>query len=191
MITKLNNWLPYYLTKRNGIVTGEISPIALNFYSITQIVVLLLISILILHSSIQQMLYYEHKIDFRLTKTKSYQYSVIIYYSLSNKELPHYFYSNDFTSRIKRADYLYLSPVSFRICIISINIQSLWFFKLLSIWATWTINRTYTCVSAFQRQHWLTLDFLYNLVQLHLTSLKILLTERLLRQRPEIYFLLR
>nr|DAV79025.1 MAG TPA: hypothetical protein [Caudoviricetes sp.] len=35
------------------------------------------------------------------------------------------------------------------------------------------------------------MDFLYNLVQLHLTSLKILLTERLLRQRPEIYFLLR
>ncbi len=34
------------------------------------------------------------KIGLHLTKTKSYQYSVIIYYSLSNKELPHYFYSN-------------------------------------------------------------------------------------------------
>nr|DAV23179.1 MAG TPA: hypothetical protein [Caudoviricetes sp.] len=67
---------------------------ALNFYSITQIVVLLLISILILHSLIQQMLYNEHKTDLRLTNTKSYQYSVIICYSLSNKELPHYFYSN-------------------------------------------------------------------------------------------------
>ena len=40
------------------------------------------------------MLYNEHKTDLRLTNTKSYQYSVIICYSLSNKELPHYFYSN-------------------------------------------------------------------------------------------------
>ena len=192
MITKLNNWLPYYLTKRNGIVTGEISPIALNFYSITQIVVLLLISILILHSSIQQMLYYEHKIDFRLTKTKSYQYSVIIYYSLSNKELPHYFYSNAFTSRIKRADYLYLSPVSFRICIISINIQSLWFFNLMSIWATLTINRTYTHISAYQRHDWFI--WIFSTI-LHSstwqTSRFFSPSERLLRQRPEIYFLLR
>ena len=60
---------------------------ALNFYSITQIVVLLLISILILHSLIQQMLYNEHKTDLRLTNTKSYKYSVIICYRLSNKEL--------------------------------------------------------------------------------------------------------
>lgn len=129
------------------------SPVTLNIHSITQIVVLLLISILILHLSIQQMFHYEHKIDLRLTKTKSYQYSVIIYYSLSNKELPRYFYSNAFTSRIKRADYLYLSPVSFRKDFCFINFFYYICFKLLSIWATWTINRTYTCVSAFQRQH--------------------------------------
>lgn len=97
------------------------------------------------------MLYYEHKIDFRLTKTKSYQYSVIIYYSLSNKELPHYFYSNDFTSRIKRADYLYLSPVSFRKDFCFINFFYYICFNLMSIWATRTINRTYTHISAYQR----------------------------------------
>lgn len=138
------------------------------------------------------MFYYEHKIDFRLTKTKSYQYSVIIYYSLSNKELPHYFYSNAFTSRIKRADYLYLSPVSFRICIISINIQSLWFFNLMSIWATRTINRTYTHISAYQRHDWFI--WIFSTI-LHSstwqTSRFFSPSERLLRQRPEIYFLLR
>ena len=101
------------------------------------------------------MLYYEHKIDFRLTKTKSYQYSVIIYYSLSNKELPHYFYSNAFTSRIKRADYLYLSPVSFRKDFCFINFFYYICFNLMSIWATRTINRTYTHISAYQRHNWL------------------------------------
>lgn len=137
------------------------------------------------------MLYYEHKIDFRLTKTKSYQYSVIIYYSLSNKELPHYFYSNAFTSRIKRADYLYLSPVSFR--------KDFLFYKFLLLYLFYfDVDLGYSddkqdlythfCVSTTQLAY---LDFLYNLAQFHLTSLKILLTERLLHQRPEIYFLLR
>lgn len=137
------------------------------------------------------MLYYEHKIDFRLTKTKSYQYSVIIYYSLSNKELPHYFYSNDFTSRIKRADYLYLSPMSFR--------KDFLFYKFLLLYVFYfNVDLGYSddkqdlythfCVSTTQLVY---LDFLYNLAQFHLPSLKILLTERLLHQRPEIYFLLR
>lgn len=137
------------------------------------------------------MLYYEHKIDFRLTKTKSYQYSVIIYYSLSNKELPHYFYSNAFTSRIKRADYLYLSPMSFR--------KDFLFYKFLLLYVFYfNVDLGYSddkqdlythfCVSTTQLAY---LDFLYNLAQFHLPSLKILLTERLLHQRPEIYFLLR
>ena len=47
---------------------------------------------------------------------------------------------------------------------------------------------THFCVSTTQLAY---LDFLYNLAQFHLASLKILLTERLLHQRPEIYFLLR
>ena len=137
------------------------------------------------------MLYYEYKIDFRLTKTKSYQYSVIIYYSLNNKELPHYFYSYAFTSRIKRADYLYLSPMSFR--------KDFLFYKFLLLYVFYfNVDLGYSddkqdlythfCVSTTQLAY---LDFLYNLAQFHLTSLKILLTERLLYQRPEIYFLLR
>lgn len=123
------------------------------------------------------MLYYEHKIDFRLTKTKSYQYSVIIYYSLSNKELPHYFYSNAFTSRIKRADYLYLSPMSFR--------KDFLFYKFLLLYVFYfNVDLGYSddkqdlythfCISTTRLIY---LDFLYNLAQFHLTNLKILLTE--------------
>lgn len=138
------------------------------------------------------MLYYEHKIDFRLTKTKSYQYSVIIYYSLSNKELPHYFYSNAFTSRIKRTDYLYLSPVSFRKDFCFINFFYYICFNLMSIWATRTINRTYTHISAYQRHDWF--SWIFSTI-LHSstwqTSRFFSPSERLLRQRPEIYFLLR
>ena len=164
---------------------------ALNFYSITQIVVLLLISILILHSLIQQMLYNEHKTDLRLTNTKSYQYSVIICYSLSNKELPHYFYSNALSIKNKE-DWL---PLSFT----HVIQKRFLFYKFLLLYLFYfDVDLGYSddkqdlythfCVSTTQLAY---LDFLYNLAQFHLTSLKILLTERLLHQRPEIYFLLR
>ena len=118
--------------------------------------------------------------------------SFIIYYSLSNKELPHYFYSNAFTSRIKRADYLYLSPVSFRKDFCFINFFYYICFNLMSIWATRTINRTYTHISAYQRHDWFI--WIFSTI-LHSstwqTSRFFSPSERLLRQRPEIYFLLR
>ena len=165
---------------------------ALNFYSITQIVVLLLISILILHSLIQQMLYNEHKTDLRLTNTKSYQYSVIICYSLSNKELPHYFYSNALSIKNKE-DWL---PLSFTHVIQKRFFVYKFFyymcFILMSIWATRTINRTYTHISAYQRHDWFI--WIFSTI-LHSstwqTSRFFSPSERLLRQRPEIYFLLR
>lgn len=118
--------------------------------------------------------------------------SFIIYYSLSNKELPHYFYSNAFTSRIKRADYLYLSPMSFRKDFCFINFFYYICFNLMSIWATRTINRTYTHISAYQRHDWFI--WIFSTI-LHSstwqTSRFFSPSERLLRQRPEIYFLLR
>lgn len=118
--------------------------------------------------------------------------SFIIYYSLSNKELPHYFYSNAFTSRIKRADYLYLSPLSFRKDFCFINFFYYICFNLMSIWATRTINRTYTHISAYQRHDWFI--WIFSTI-LHSstwqTSRFFSPSERLLRQRPEIYFLLR
>ena len=165
---------------------------ALNFYSITQIVVLLLISILILHSLIQQMLYNEHKTDLRLTNTKSYQYSVIICYSLSNKELPHYFYSNALSIKNKE-DWL---PLSFTHVIQKRFFVYKFFyymcFILMSIWATRTINRTYTHISAYQRHDWFIWIFSTILhSSTYQASRFFSPSERLLYQRPEIYFLLR
>lgn len=100
------------------------------------------------------MLYNEHKTDLRLTNTKSYQYSVIICYSLSNKELPHYFYSNALSIKNKE-DWL---PLSFTHVIQKRFFVYKFFyymcFILMSIWATRTINRTYTHISAYQRHNW-------------------------------------